>query len=69
MEQGTTTEDGYFTGRAETQVWVEVALRCNYIGESKFSEIDSHYDRILGKLVRMMDNPKPWLIVRKKSRT
>lgn len=31
--------------------------------EETFRSIDEHYGRISGKLVRMIDNPRPWLIV------
>ncbi len=50
------------TEAAETQVWAEVAFRCGYWREETFRDIDEHYDRVMGKLVRMIDNPRPWLI-------
>jgi four helix bundle protein len=50
------------TEAAETQVWLEFAFRCGYLDEQTFSEINRHYDQIIGKLVRMIDNPLPWLI-------
>lgn len=50
------------TEAAETQVWAEMAFRCGYWDEATFRSIDEHYDRIMGKLVRMIDNPSPWLI-------
>ena len=53
------------TESAETQVWAEVAFRCGYWEEQVFHEIDNHYDHIIGKLVHMIDNPRPWLIVPK----
>lgn len=56
------------TEAAETQVWAEIAFRCRYWDEATFQGIDEHYDRIMGKLVRMIDNPSPWLI-RKKGET
>jgi len=54
----------YFTGEAETQVWAEIAFHCGYFDKSTFQKIDEHYNRIIGKLVRMIDNPNPWLIVK-----
>jgi four helix bundle protein len=51
------------TEAAETQVWAEVALRCGYLEVASFHEIDDHYNRIIGMLVNMIDNPRPWLIV------
>ncbi len=55
------------TEAAETQVWAEMAFRCGYWKEETFLEIDRHYDQIMGKLIRMMDNPQPWLIVAKEA--
>ena len=54
------------TEAAETQVWTEVAFRCGYWNEETFRNMDEHYDQIIGKLVRMIDNPRPWLIVSSK---
>ena len=51
------------TEAAETQVWAEMAFRCGYWDETIFHELDGHYDRIIGKLVQMIDNPRPWLIM------
>ncbi len=56
------------TEAAETQVWAEVASRCGYWSGETFREIDEHYDKIIGKLVRMIDNPGPWLIASQKSK-
>lgn len=53
------------TEAAETQVWAEVAFRCGYGDNATFRSIHEHYDQIIGKLVRMIDNPNPWLIVHK----
>lgn len=50
------------TEAAETQVWAEVAFRCGYWDRETFRVIDEKYDQITGKLVRMIDNPGPWLI-------
>ena len=47
---------------AETQVWLEFALRCGYIGEESFEELDERYDHVLSQLVRMVMNPDSWVI-------
>jgi four helix bundle protein len=47
---------------AETQVWLEFALRCGYIDQILFDELDQVYDHIQGKLVNMMSNPEKWKI-------
>jgi four helix bundle protein len=52
------------TEAAETQVWLDFSDRCGYMSESEHSELDSEYNRIIGKIVRMMDTPSPWLIRR-----
>lgn len=46
----------------ETRVWLEMSLRCRYISEQTFSELDSTYDLIAGQLVKMMSEPKKWTI-------
>ena len=50
------------TEAAETQVSLEIALRCGYCDEKTFREIDESYDRVLGQIVRMADQPEKWLI-------
>ena len=50
------------TEAAETQVSTELALRCKYIDEATFHDIDQAYDKIMGQLVNMIDNADRWLI-------
>lgn len=47
---------------AETQVHAEFAWRCGYLTETQFRELDDDYDRVLGQLVKMADQPQKWLI-------
>ena len=47
---------------AETQVWLEFALRCGYLSENIFQEISITYDNILGKIVSLINNPQQWLL-------
>ncbi len=47
---------------AETQVHIEFAMRHSYVSEVEFREIDSAYERILGQLVKMIEQPEKWLI-------
>ncbi|MEO0185356.1 MAG: four helix bundle protein [candidate division WOR-3 bacterium] len=56
------------TEAAETQVWLEFSLRCKYISKDLFDRLYNNYDQIIGKLVRMIDNPDPWLIIRKEKK-
>jgi four helix bundle protein len=46
----------------ETRVWVEIALRCNYLSQSEADDLDDRYDKILGQLVNMISNPDKWKI-------
>ena len=47
---------------AETQVWLEFALKCVYLGENIFQELSFVYDNILGKIVSLINNPQQWLL-------
>ena len=47
---------------AETQTWIEFALRYGYIDQSSYKELTQMYDRILGQLVTMMVEADKWLI-------
>ncbi|MBW4565572.1 MAG: four helix bundle protein [Mojavia pulchra JT2-VF2] len=47
---------------AETQTWIEFAVKCNYLDIDTGREIYSTYNKILGSLVNMINNPNPWLI-------
>ena len=53
---------------AETQVWLELAFRCGYLSAADVKELDQMYDQILGKLVRMMQQPGNWTIRPKETR-
>jgi four helix bundle protein len=46
----------------ETRVWLELALNCRYIDETKFDDLDKRYDLIIGQLVKMMSKPEKWTI-------
>jgi four helix bundle protein len=45
---------------AETQTWIGFAFRCNYLQDSKAEEMNKTYDRIIGKLVVMSNQPENW---------
>ena len=47
---------------AETQTWVEFAVKCEYLDANAGRELYRKYDHILGKLVKMIVNPSPWLM-------
>ena len=45
---------------AETQSWLEFALRCGYITPECFETLDAVYESINGGLVRMIDQSEQW---------
>jgi four helix bundle protein len=47
---------------AETQVWLEFAVKCGYLDSTLADELETTYDHILGKLVNMMTHPEQWTI-------
>ena len=49
---------------AETQVWIKFAVRCQYLDSKTGPVLSQTYDQIIGKLVRMIDNPGPWILKR-----
>ena len=49
---------------AETQVWIMHAVDCDYLSKRDARELYRLYDRVLGKLVSMGNNPMPWLLQR-----
>ncbi len=51
---------------AETQAWLEFAVECEYLDRSAARELYRTYNNIIGKLVKMINNPSPWLLTRAK---
>ena len=49
---------------AETQAWIEFAVKSNYLEIEIGRELYRTYNQILGKLVNMINNPSPWLMRR-----
>jgi len=45
---------------AETQVWLQFALHCNYIGEDEFISLKAKYDHICAMLTKIMRQPQKW---------
>ena len=46
----------------ETRVWVEFALRCEYIDQETAQDLDDQYDKILAQLVHMITHAEQWTI-------
>ncbi|WP_071191401.1 four helix bundle protein [Trichormus sp. NMC-1] len=46
---------------AETQTWIEFAVKCNYMDVEIGREVYANYNQVLSGLVNMINNPSPWL--------
>lgn len=46
----------------ETQVWLEFAVRCGYLGTATSNELDQLYENIIGQLVNMIKESGKWII-------
>ena len=47
---------------AETQVWLEFAVKCAYMPRDDAANLYTLYDGILGTLVGMINHPETWVI-------
>jgi four helix bundle protein len=47
---------------AETQVWVEFAVKCGYLEAEPGKEMAQQYESIRGKPVTMLKHPEKWEI-------
>ena len=47
---------------AETQVWLEYAVKCNYLSRDDATRLHKKYDEILGKLISMGNNSDKWVL-------
>ena len=45
---------------AETQVWLDYALGCNYIDKKVHSILNDKYDHIIAMIVSMSNKPENW---------
>lgn len=45
---------------AETQVWLEFAMRCGYSSQETQAQLNADYETIIGGLVKMMTEPQKW---------
>lgn len=51
----------------ETQVWIEYAVKCEYMSAKEGRDLHRTYDQIISKLVIMGNNPEPWLLKKRKN--
>ena len=47
---------------AETQTWLQFAVKCEYVRREVAKPLYSEYEKVLGMLVTMMNNPDVWII-------
>jgi len=47
---------------AETQVWVQFAVKCGYVRRKDGKDLHLTYDRIIGKLTNMGNHPEKWIL-------
>ena len=45
---------------AETHVWLDFALACDYVTIEEYEKLYKEYDMILGMLMRMIVEPEKW---------
>jgi four helix bundle protein len=45
---------------AETQVWLDYALECEYIEKEEYDKIYDQYEHIIAMLVNMETKPEQW---------
>lgn len=45
---------------AETQTWLEVAVRCEYVERDKAKNLFLEYEETISMLVSMANNPEKW---------
>lgn len=48
------------TEAAETQVWLEFALRCNYLSPELYQDFYLRYDHLIGKIINLMKTADKW---------
>ena len=47
---------------AETQVWLEYSVKCEYMSREDGTRLHRKYDEILGKLINMGNHPQQWCL-------
>jgi four helix bundle protein len=54
---------------AETQVWLEFAVKCEYLDRDCAADLYKEYDSILGTIIGMITHPETWVISKKPQRS
>lgn len=50
---------------AETQTWIEFAMKCKYLDRDIASGLYTFYDEILSTFVGMINHPETWILKKK----
>ncbi len=50
---------------AETQVWLEFAVKCSYLKRAEAASLYKTYSEVIGTIVGMITHPETWIIQRK----
>src|SRR5258706_949097 len=46
----------------ETQTWIEFARRCSYWSSEEAARLEDQYEKVIGQLVKMIDQPHKWCL-------
>ena len=49
---------------AETRVWIQFAVECEYVPKEAGRELYATYDEIIGTLVGMINHPETWVLTK-----
>lgn len=50
------------TEAAETQVWIEYAVKCGYLETIAGRDLFRKYDQIIGMIVKLINNSSTWVL-------
>ena len=50
---------------AETQTWIELAVRCGYLVRVTAKELFNEYDQVISMLVSMENRPETWILFKR----
>jgi len=53
---------------AETQTWLEYAVKCDYLERKEGARLFRACDRVIGKLVKMGNEPHRWVLAKSRPR-
>ena len=50
---------------AETQTWIELAVKCGYLVRATAKELFKEYDEVISMLVSMENRPETWILFKR----